>query len=417
MKRESQTEFPLLFRLFRRILPLVMGVGIFAYLATQELRATTFPVDVAPSGDHRFSPVSVSIQQGDTVKWTWRGSGHSVTSGTPGHPSGLFDSGINNSGHTFSHTFSDPGTISYYCIPHGAFGMTGSVIVAAATPTPTPTPTVSPTPTPDPTVPAQSLNVSTRLDVETGDKVSIGGIIISGNDAKRVLLRAIGPSLAGFGVTDPLPDPILELHAEDGTLITTNDNWKDSPEMLDIEATGLPPSNDLESAILRTLDPGLYTAVVNGKNGATGVGLVEAYDLDLSALSQLGNLSTRGFVGTGTNVMIGGFILGGGGKDVGVVVRALGPSLTAFGVTGALADPMLELHDENGALIQDNDNWKDTQQTEIEATGLQPTEDLESAIFQTLAPGAYTAIVSGSGDLTGVALVEVYRLSEPAAAK
>src|SRR6476659_480535 len=140
-----------------------MGVGIFAYLATQELRATTFPVDVAPSGDHRFSPVSVSIQQGDTVKWTWKGSGHSATSGTPGHPSGLFDSGINNSGHTFSHTFSDPGTISYYCIPHGAFGMTGSVIVAAATPTPTPTPTVSPTPTPDPTVPAQSLNVSTRL--------------------------------------------------------------------------------------------------------------------------------------------------------------------------------------------------------------------------------------------------------------
>jgi len=417
MKRESPTEFPLLFRRFRQILPWVMGVGIFAYLATQELRATTFPVDVAPSGDHSFSPGSVSIQQGDTVKWTWRASGHSVTSGTPGSPSGLFDSGINNSGHTFSHTFSDPGTITYYCIPHGSSGMVGSVTVAATTPSPSPSPTLSPTPTPDPTVPAQALNVSTRLDVETGDKVSIGGIIITPGEAKRVLLRAIGPSLASFGVTDPLPDPILELHAEDGTLITTNDNWKDSPEMLDIEATGLPPTNDLESAILRTLDPGLYTAVVNGKNGATGVGLVEAYDLDLSALSQLGNLSTRGFVGTGTNVMIGGFILGGGGKDVGVVVRALGPSLTAFGVTGALADPMLELHDENGALIQDNDNWKDTQQTEIEATGLQPTEDLESAIFQTLAPGAYTAIVSGSGDLTGVALVEVYRLSEPAAAK
>ena len=129
--------------------------------------------------------------------------------------------------------------------------------------------------------------------------------------------------------------------------------------MLDIEATGLAPSNDLESAIITTLDPGLYTAVVNGKNGATGVGLVEAYDLDLSATSQLGNLSTRGFVGTGTNVMIGGFILGGGGKEVNVVVRALGPSLTAFGVTGALADPTLELHDENGALIQSNDNWKD----------------------------------------------------------
>ena len=126
-----------------------------------------------------------------------------------------------------------------------------------------------PTPTPDPTVPAQLLNISTRLDVQTGDKVSIGGIIITQGDAKRVLLRAIGPSLANFGVTDPLPDPVLELHAGDGTLITSNDNWKDSPEMMDIEATGLAPSDDLESAIIRTLDPGLYTAVVNGKNGVT----------------------------------------------------------------------------------------------------------------------------------------------------
>ena len=237
--------------------------------------------------------------------------------------------------------------------------------------------------------------------------------------AKRVLLRAIGPSLAGFGVTDPLPDPILELHAEDGTLITTNDNWKDSPEMMDIEATGLAPSNDLESAIIKTLDPGLYTAVVTGKNGATGVGLVEAYDLDLGAASQLGNLSTRGFVGTATNVMIGGFILGGGGKDVSVVVRALGPSLTQFGVTGALADPTLELHDVNGTLVQSNDNWQadPAQAALIEATGLQPTNDLESAIFQTLPPGAYTAIVAGKDDTTGVGLVEVYRLPESVGAR
>jgi plastocyanin len=408
MKHASHPELPLLFRLLRRIFPWVMGVGIFAYLATQELEATTFPVDVAPGGNHSFSPVFVSIQQGDTVKWTWRASGHTVTSGTPGHPSGLFDTGIRSSGFTFSFTFPEAGTFSYYCIPHGSFGMVGSVTVAAATPTPTP----SPTPTPDPTVPAQALNVSTRLEVGTGDKVSIGGIIITEGEAKRVLLRAIGPSLANFGVTDPLPDPILELHAGDGTLMTTNDNWKDSPDMMDIEATGLAPTNDFESSIIRTLDPGLYTAVVNGKNGATGVGLVEAYDLDLGATSQLGNLSTRGFVGTDTNVMIGGFILGGGGKEVDVVARALGPSLTAFGVTGALADPTLELHDENGALVKSNDNWQDepAQAAEIEATGLQPTDDLESAIFQTLAPGAYTAIVSGSGGLTGVALVEVYRL-------
>ena len=395
-----------------------MGVGIFACLGNEGLQAKTFSVDVAPGGQPIFSPASVSIQVGDTVEWTWKDNGHSVTSGHPwlSQP-GLFDSGNHNSGYTFSYTFSDPGTFAYYCVPHGdCRNMVGSVTVAAATPTPTPRPhrpqLPSPTPTPDPTVPAQSLNVSTRLDVETGDKVSIGGIIITEGEAKRVLLRAIGPSLVDFGVTDPLPDPILELHAGDGTLITSNDNWKDSPEMMDIEATGLAPSNDLESAIIRTLDPGLYTAVVNGKNGATGVGLVEAYDLDLGATSQLGNLSTRGFVGTGTNVMIGGFILGGGGKDVSVVVRALGPSLTQFGVTGALADPTLELHDVNGTLVQSNDNWQDdpAQAALIEATGLQPTNDLESAIFQTLAPGAYTAIVAGKDDLTGVGLVEVYRL-------
>ena len=148
-----------------------------------------------------------------------------------------------------------------------------------------------------------------------------------------------------------------------------NDNWKDTQQS-EIEATGFQPQNDLESAIISTLDPGNYTAVVSGKDGGTGVGLVEGYDLDQAADSQLGNISTRGFVETGSNVMIGGFILGGDSGNANVVVRALGPSLTAFGVTGALADPTLELHDGNGALIQSNDNWKETQQTEIEATGL-----------------------------------------------
>ncbi len=143
---------------------------------------------------------------------------------------------------------------------------------------------------------------------------------------------------------------------------------------------------------------------------APGVGLVEGYDLDQAANSQFGNISTRGFVETGTNVMIGGFILGGESGNANVVVRALGPSLTAFGVSSALADPTLELHDGNGALVQSNNNWKETQQTEIEATGLQPTNDLGSAVFETLAPGPYTAVVAGKGDLTGVGLVEVYRL-------
>ncbi len=208
--------------------------------------------------------------------------------------------------------------------------MIGTVYVAASTPTPTP---------------AQPLNISTRMEVRTDDQVLIGGFIITGNDPKKVILRAIGPSLAGFGIANPLADPVLELHASDGSLITMNDNWKDT-QQAEIEASGFQPQNDLESAIISTLDPGSYTAVVSGKDGGTGVGLVEGYDLDQAADSQFGNISTRGFVETGTNVMIGGFILGGESGNANVVVRALGPSLTAFGVTGALADPTLELRDK-----------------------------------------------------------------------
>jgi len=341
-----------------------------------------------------FYPAFVSIQQGDTVQWIWDDDTHSTTSGSPGSPSGFWNSGVLNDGATFMHFFSDPGTFPYYCSVHGGCcGMVGTVYVAASTPTPTP---------------AQPLNISTRMEVRTDAQVLIGGFIITGNDPKELVLRAIGPSLGGFGIADPLADPVLELHASDGSLITMNDNWKDT-QQAEIEASGFQPQNDLESAIISTLDPGSYTAVVSGKDGGTGVGLVEGYDLDQAVDSQLGNISTRGFVETGTNVMIGGFILGGESGNANVVVRALGPSLTAFGVTGALADPTLELHDQNGALVQSNDNWKETQQTEIEATDLQPTNDLESAIFETLAPGAYTAIVAGKDDLTGVGLVEVYR--------
>ena len=341
-----------------------------------------------------FYPAFVSIQQGDTVQWIWDDDTHSTTSGSPGSPSGFWNSGVLNDGATFMHVFSDPGTFPYYCSVHGGCcGMVGTVYVAASSPTPTP---------------AQPLNISTRMEVRTDAQVLIGGFIITGNDPKELVLRAIGPSLGGFGIADPLADPVLELHASDGSLITMNDNWKDT-QQAEIEASGFQPQNDLESAIISTLDPGSYTAVVSGKDGGTGVGLVEGYDLDQAVDSQLGNISTRGFVETGTNVMIGGFILGGESGNANVVVRALGPSLTAFGVTGALADPTLELHDQNGALVQSNDNWKETQQTEIEATDLQPTNDLESAIFETLAPGAYTAIVAGKDDLTGVGLVEVYR--------
>lgn len=348
-----------------------------------------------------FTPAFVLINQGDSVQWIWEASDHSTTSGTPEHASGLWDSGVKNTGATFTRQFDSVGTYPYYCSVHGACCAMAGVVTVTATP--------SPTPTPNPTVAAQALNLSTRAEVQAGDQVSIGGFIVTGTSPKRVILRAIGPSLAGFEIANPLADPVLELHASDQSLIASNDNWKDSDEA-GITGTGLAPSNLLESAMVETLDPGGYTAVMSGKNGTTGIGLVEVYDLDQAADSQLANISTRAAVQADNNVMIGGFILGGGGADTTVLVRALGPSLTQLGVTGALPNPTLELHDSDGALVGSNDDWKDTQQSEIEAMDLAPSDDLESAILTTLGPAGYTAIVAGKDGVTGVGLVEVYRL-------
>ncbi len=253
-------------------------------------------------------------------------------------------------------------------------------------------------------------NISTRLNVLTGENVLIGGFIITGDLPKQVIVRAIGPSLGAAGLSGALEDTVLELHEADGTVVT-NDNWKDT-QQAEIEATGLAPSDDLESAIVATLEPGAYTAIVSGKDNTTGIALVEAYDLDQTLGPILANISTRGFVDAGDNVMIGGFIVG--PTDTGladVLIRGIGPSLGAFDIANPLLDPLLELHDSNGATLTTNDNWKDTQQTEIEATGLPPTDDNESAILQTLAPGAYTAILRGVIDTTGVGLVEVYNLA------
>ncbi len=261
-----------------------------------------------------------------------------------------------------------------------------------------------------PAPPSNLLNISTRLNVQTGDNVLIGGFIVSGTDPKEVLIRGIGPSLTAFGIDGALADPVLELHKPDGTIVT-NDNWK-ATQQAAIAATGLAPTEDSESAILATLAPGSYTAILSGKNGGTGVGLVEAYDLDQAAASTFGNISTRGFVATGDNVMIGGFIVGGGGGGAStVVVRAIGPSLTPFGITNALQNPTLELHDSSGALISSNDDWMDgpDHQT-ISDDGLAPTNPKESALIGILAPGAYTAIVSGVGGTSGVGLVESYNL-------
>lgn len=370
--------------------------------------AATIDVEVGPNGQTLFSPFFVSIQPGDTVKWTWKGSHHSVTAGTPDNHTGLFDSGIQSGGFTFSYTFNNPGTYAYHCDPHASCcGMVGSVTVAGSTPTPTPTP--CPSITPRPASQAQLLNISTRLRVQTGDKVLIGGFIVAGNAAKVVILRAIGPSLTQAGVPGALADPTLELHAADGSLITSNNDWKDTQQS-EIEASGFAPQDDLESTIIATLDPGAYTAIVQGLDGSSGVGLVEGYDFDETADAQLANISTRGFVETGSDVMIGGFILGNGTGGTNVLIRALGPSLTGQGVAGALADPTLELHDADGAIVETNDNWKDTEECLIEGTGLPPQDDLESAMLVTLPTAAYTAIVAGKNGLTGVALVEVYRL-------
>jgi hypothetical protein len=247
-------------------------------------------------------------------------------------------------------------------------------------------------------------NISTRLRVETGDNVLIGGFIVTGTQPKKVMVRAIGPSLP---VSGALANPTLELYTGQ-TLLESNDNWVDSPNKQAINDSTIPPSSDLESAIVRTLpaNNSAYTAVVRGVNSGTGVGLVEVYDLDGSADSKLANISTRGSVQTEANVMIGGFIVLNGSQKV--IVRAIGPSLS---IAGKLADPLLELHDNNGALLQSDDNWRTGgQEAEIMATTVPPTNDFESALVRTLSPGNYTAIVRGVGDTTGVALVEVFAL-------
>jgi len=256
---------------------------------------------------------------------------------------------------------------------------------------------------------ATLVNISTRLLVQTGAKVGIGGFIITGTDAKKVLIRGMGPTLTSFGVPNALQDPVLELHDATGAVVISNDDWK-VPQEAAIAATGLAPLDDRESAILLTLQPGSYTAIESGKSGTTGVGLIELYDLDAVANAHLSNISTRGFVQTGANVMIGGFIVSGANGSVNLVVRALGPSLAQFGVPNPLADPRLGLYDGNGTLMMSNDNWKDSQQTALENSGFQPPNDLDSAILVTLPTGNYTAIVSGKNGGTGVGLVEIYRL-------
>ncbi len=284
------------------------------------------------------------------------------------------------------------------------------------TPTPTPTPTSSPTPGVTPQPPAQANNLSTRMTVQTGANVGIGGFIITGSAPKHLLLRGIGTSLTALGVPNALADPVLELHGPGGFATIANNNWREDPvQEAAIIATGIPPTNNLEAAIDVTLLPGAYTAIISGTNNGTGVGLIEIYDLSSAVPAKLANISTRAFVGTGNEIMIAGFILGGNSGDDHVIIRGIGPSLTALGVPGALADPTLELRDLNGAVVVSNNDWQDdpTAAGEITAAGLAPANPLESAVAVALPPGLYTALLSGVQNGTGTGLIEVYDRGAP----
>jgi hypothetical protein len=263
-----------------------------------------------------------------------------------------------------------------------------------------------------PPVTTNISNFSTRASVQTGPGVTIAGFIITGTGSKSVVVRGLGSTLAQppFNVPGVLADPTLQLFDSGGHPFWFNDNWKDT-QQAQIQSTGLAAPNDLESGILQILQPGNYTAILSGKNGSTGVGLVEVYDTSSGTSAELTNVSTRGFVGTGDNVLIAGFIASGGNGSTQVVVRGLGPTLAQpqFGVSGALADPVVNLVDGNGNVVQTNDNWKNTQQAAISAAGKAPPNDLEAAILAPVAAGNYTAVLSGMGG-TGIGLVEVYKL-------
>jgi cyclophilin family peptidyl-prolyl cis-trans isomerase len=258
--------------------------------------------------------------------------------------------------------------------------------------------------------PGRLVNLSTRMQVGTGDNALFVGFIMSGASSKRLAIRALGPST---GLPNPVANPVLELH-DANTTIATNDNWGDAPNVQEISDVGLNPGSPNESVILTTVPSNTsgvgYTAVMRGANNTTGLGVVEVYDLDSGPDSTLLNVSTRGQVGVDPNALIAGLTLGGSDPKT-ILVRAIGPSLTAFGVPGALADPTLELRDSNAALLDSNDDWTNSpQKTQIQNSGFAPSNSKESAVLQTLPAGAYTAVVHGTNGGTGVGSVEVYQL-------
>jgi hypothetical protein len=239
----------------------------------------------------------------------------------------------------------------------------------------------------------------------------IGGFIIGGTAPKEVVIRGMGPSLASNGITNFLADPVLELRSSSGALLQKNDDWRDDQES-QIQGTVYQPSDDRESVMIATLNPGAYTALLTGKDGSTGVGLVEIYDNDTGAASELANIATRGFVQTNQNVMIAGFMLGVGNGNRNIAVRGRGPSLAQFGLTNVLADPTLEVHNGNGSIMISNDDWESdaVMAAQLTANGLALDDPKESGIFLTLPQGSYTAILAGAGGGTGIGVVEIYSI-------
>ena len=248
----------------------------------------------------------------------------------------------------------------------------------------------------------------------------IEGFIVQGpaGSIKKIIVRAIGPSLVPFGITDALADPILEIHGANNATIATNNNWKATQvggiitgnQFAEINGSGVAPSNNLESAIIANLAPGDYTAVVRGLGNTVGTGVVDAYDLSLGSSARLVNFATRGLIQPGDKLMIAGFIVQNG--PVRAVIRAIGPSLTAFGIPNALPDTTLELRNQNGVIVRENDDWQSdpAQKQQLESVGLQPSHELEAALVETIQPGQYTAHVRGKGQTSGIGVVQVYFL-------
>lgn len=239
----------------------------------------------------------------------------------------------------------------------------------------------------------------------------IGGFIITGSAPKSVLLRGMGPSLSAAGLGGLLADPFLELRGPTGVLLAQNDNWREGTPDL-VEGTPFQPPDDRESVIVESLQPDAYTVVLAGKSQTAGLGLVEIYDRNQSTNAVLANISTRGYVQTGDNVMIGGFTLGGSALDSRIAIRGIGPSLSQFGLANVLADPTLELHDSNGTTLISNDNWEDdpVSASQLILHNLAPQDFRESGIFASMPPGAFTAILAGRNGGVGIALVEIYNI-------